>query len=177
MATKKSPIKKKTKTTQTKKLSTEQELFCVLYTGHHNRDLFGNATRCYMEAFGYNERIKDIQDQIDEAETNKERGYTVVVRGMEKKMKQVEKSARSLASLLLTKVGIRVRIDSLMDSMISDDFNDREMQYVITQRYDLASKVAAMREYNALKKRIKEAGQQTGPITIHIAPEIAAKFN
>lgn len=178
MKTKKVAKKAGGKTSQkkTKALSAEQELFCSLYTGHHNRDLFGNATRSYLEAFGYNKRIEDIEKQIEDLESAKPSGYTIQVKSFEKQAKRVEKSARSLGSLLLTKMGIRGRIDTLMDAMISDEFNDREMQYVITQRYDLASKVAAMREYNALKKRIAKDSPTVGPITIQIAPEMAGKF-
>lgn len=173
MAIKKTPKKVSTKE---KNLSSERELFCVLYTGHHNRDLFGNGTRCYLEAFGHNERIDTLRKEIVEALRIKNLGYTTVVKNLEASIKSIESSGRSASARLLATVSIRARIDKLMDSMITDEFNDREMQYVITQRYDLASKVAAMREYNALKKRVKEAGAQTGPITIHIAPSIAAKL-
>lgn len=174
MATKKSPKKKVD--VKNKKLSTERELFCILYTGHHNRDLFGNATRCYLEAFGHNERIESLKNEIVQVRKIKDRGYTTVIADLEADIKSIEASGRSASARLLATASIRAHVDELMDSMISDEFNDREMQYVITQRHDLASKVAAMREYNALKKRIKDAGTQTGPITIHIAPEILAKM-
>lgn len=166
----------KTLDKKTKALSSEKELFCILYTGHHNRDLFGNATRSYMEAYLLNERIEDIQEQIEELRNNKDRGYTIDVKNLESKIKSIESGARSSAYRLLTTTHIRARIDALMDSMISDEFNDREMQYVISQRFDLASKVAAMREYNALRKRIAKDDPVVGPINIHIAPEMAAKL-
>lgn len=174
MATKKSPIKKTGQ--KAKRLNTEQELFCVLYTGHHNRELFGNATRCYMEAYGRNLEIQELRNEIENLTLERERGYTTEVKTLEAKVKSIEQSSRNAGNRLCTNPNIRARIDKFMDSMISDEFNDREMQFVISQRYDLASKVAAMREYNALKKRIKESGTHTGPITIHIAPEILAKM-
>lgn len=173
MATKKTPKKVSTKE---KHLSSEQELFCILYTGHHNRDLFGNATRSYMESYNLNSEIEELKKEIQELQTFRDTGYTVKVKTIELRIKSVEASARSCSNRLLTKANIRRRIDELMDLMVENNFNDRELQFAISQRYDLPSKVAAIREYNALKKRIKEAGTQTGPITIHIAPEILAKM-
>lgn len=175
MTTKKTPKKKSA--AKTLGLNAEQELFCVLYTGHHNRDLFSNATRCYMEAYGHNARVDSIRKKMVEIQNNKDPGYTIQLKTLEAEIKSIEGSAKTAGNRLLTLVHIRGRIDSLMDKMISDEFNDREMQWVITQRFDLPSKVAAMREYNALKKRItKDPPPAIGPITIQIAPEVAAKI-
>lgn len=172
---KKKAAKKAVKTP--KKLSPEQALFCILYTGHHNRDLFGNASRCYLQAYGHGERIEEIRKEIEEVSEEGGRGYTARLRALDAQIKSIESSSRTRGSQLLTISHIRGRIDSLMDSMISDDFNDREMQFVISQRYDLASKVAAIREYNSLKKRItKDPPATVGPVTINIAPSIAAKL-
>lgn len=174
--TTKTPKKKATKKTQ-KRLSPEQELFCQLYVGNHDRDLFGHGTKCYMQAYGHNQRIEEMQDQIHVLEQERERGYTAEVKSLESDIKRAEKSARSRASQLLALVSIRGRIDELMDSMISEEFYDREMLYVATQRFDLASKVAAMREFNALKKRItKDPPATVGPITIQISPDVLNKM-
>lgn len=175
----KTPKKKATKkaTKTLKKLSPEHELFCQLYVGNHNRDLFGNATRCYMEAYGFNERVSNIRNQISQLAQDRDRGYTTEVKALEANIKSIETSARTAGNRLFTNVYIRARVDSLMDSMITEEFYDREMLYVAGQRFDLASKVAAMREFNALKKRIsKDPPATVGPITIQISPDVLNKM-
>lgn len=177
---KKTPKKKAAKKavkTPKKRLSPERELFCQLYVGTHDRDLFGHGTKCYLEAYGHNQRIEEMHNQIHELEQARERGYTAKVKSLESDIKRAEKSARSRASQLLATVSIRARIDELMDSMITEEFYDREMLYVASQRFDLASKVAAMREFNALKKRItKDPPATVGPITIQISPDVLNKM-
>lgn len=175
--TTKTPKKKTAKKIVKKNLSPEQELFCQLYVGNHNRDLFGNATRCYMEAYGFNERIAEIRDEVVRVTETGGRGYTSELRHLEAKIKSIEGSAKTAGNRLLTIIHIRSRIDGLMDSMITEEFYDREMLYVAGQRFDLASKVAAMREFNALKKRItKDPPATVGPITIQISPDVLNKM-
>lgn len=160
-----------------KRLSAEQELFCQLYAGNHVKELFGNATRSYMEAYGYNSRIQSVREQIDEQYQLKDRGFSAEIKSLESKIKSIEGSARTAGNRMFTIVSISNRVNEIMDSMIRDDFNDREMLYTIGQRYDLASKIAAIREYNQLKKRIqKDPPAQVGPISIQISPDVLNKM-
>lgn len=140
------------------------ELFCWLYAGYHNRDLFGNGTRCYMQAYGYNAKIIEIRKQIDKllngsgkdsvtGRVVRAEGYSVEVDKLEREIKGMENSARALAAELLAKVSIRQRADYLVDTYITDEHSDRELQYVILQRFDLNSKVQAIKERNRLKDR------------------------
>ncbi len=129
------------------------ELFCWLYSGYHNRNLFGNASQCYMQAFNFNDQVVANEKEIDDLMAKKAKGYTVRVAQLEAKNKSLNHVARNESSKLMAKRGVGKRCDYLMDSMISDDHSDRELQYTILQRFDLNSKVQAIKEYNRVKDR------------------------
>lgn len=152
-----------------------QELFCMLYTGYHTRDLFGNGTRSYIAAYNADE-INRLNKEIEQLTVDKEEGYTRIVRAREARIKQIETSARVYASILLSKGPVRERVDYLLTKLMDDNFMDRELTYTAAQRFDLASKVAAIREYNRLKDRggvgklegtftfSWEGDEETGPV-------------
>jgi hypothetical protein len=91
------------------------------------REFFGNGVESYIEAFG-----------VDKSKSN---WY---------------KTAKAGASRLLTNVNLLARIDDLLDIYVNDQVADKELGFVILQKVDLSSKVAAIREYNKLKKRTSE---------------------
>lgn len=148
----------------------KEELFCWLYAGYHNRDLFGNGTRCYIQTYYADEIIK-LEDEIEKYEKEKEKAgvntdgrseliasnkkYDNEINPRQRRIKSLEKTARTLAARLLAKVGIRERVDYLVDTYIENSYTDRELQYTILQRFDLNSKVQAIKEYNRLKDRGK----------------------
>lgn len=91
-----------------------------------SKDFFANGTESYADAYG-----------IDLSAPGQ---YRV---------------ACSEASRLLTNVDILEYINELLDlSGLNDQFVDKQLTFVITQNADMGSKVAAIREYNKLKKRI-----------------------
>lgn len=107
-------------------INAKQELFCQLYAT--DREFFGNGVESYVEAYG-----------ID---LNKKGAYG---------------SARATASRLLTNANILKRIDELLEVKgLNDQAVDKELAFVIVQKADLGSKVAAIREYNKLRQRITE---------------------
>lgn len=144
------------------------ELFCWLYAGYHNRELFGNGTRCYIQAY-YSGEITKLDEEINKYELEKEKEgakkegrneliasnkkFDIEINQRQRRIKSLEKTARTMAAELLAKTGIRTRVDYLVDSYISNDYTDRELQYVILQRFDLNSKVQAIKEFNRLKDR------------------------
>ena len=69
--------------------------------------------------------------------------------------KKAYDGARTSASILLTNLKILERVDQLLGDL-TDEIVDQELAYVIRQRDELPSKVAAIREYNKLKSRIIE---------------------
>ena len=91
-----------------------------------SKDFFANGTESYAEAYG-----------ID---LSKPGAYN---------------TACSAASKLLLDYNILQYINELLDlSGLNDQFVDKQLTFVITQNADMGSKVAAIREYNKLKKRI-----------------------
>jgi phage terminase small subunit len=75
-------------------------------------------------------------------------------------------TARTNASLLLTKTNILKRIDELLEIYINDQVVDKELGFVVLQKADLSAKVAAIREYNKLKKRVDSNSIEIENLTI-----------
>jgi len=76
------------------------------------------------------------------------------------------------ASKLLTNANILERINELIDlAGLNDSFVDKQLTFVITQNADMGSKVAAIREYNKLKKRITDKLEVTGSFDISLKLE------
>jgi len=89
-------------------------------------EFLGNGTRAYADAYG-------IEEQG---------GWWKV--------------AANGASRLLKSPKISSRISDILKIVMNDAIVDNELGYVIAQKSDLNSKVAAIREYNKLKKRISD---------------------
>jgi|GEM_PF-3024845 len=106
------------------KLTQKQELFCQYYAS--DKEFFANGTQSYIQAYGLDrEKVSDY------------------------------KNAMSAASDLLRNPKIITRINELLESGgLNDAFVDKQLQFVISQSYDLSSKIAGIREYNKLKARI-----------------------
>jgi hypothetical protein len=84
-------------------------------------------------------------------------------------------TAKVNASILLTKSNILDRINELMDIFINDIVVDKELGFVIKQKNDLPSKVAAIREYNKVKRRVEPEGVLPQTINITITSDEAEK--
>lgn len=110
-------------------LNLEQEEFCQLYAGASaiDRDLFGNGTQCYIEAY--------------DVDKSKPFWY---------------EKAMSSASRLLRNVKVIGRINELLqEGGFSDENVDKQHLFLINQHADLKTKMAAIKEYNAVKKRVE----------------------
>lgn len=175
--------KKKTKKKATKKAAApgsvplknaKWELFAHLYAGHHNMKMFGNGLQCYSLAYGYTEKIQKKQKEISDLQKKAASGYTVKVAGLESEIKSAQNVCSVESSRLLVNPSIKARCDFLIDATISDEFADRELQYVILQRGDLTSKVAAVREYNRVKSRAVD-GKLEGTLVVQWDEPEAAK--
>lgn len=107
-----------------RQLTLKEELFCNLYTS--DVECFGNGVASYVKAYN--------------VDLTKKGAY---------------KSARTLASRLLSKVDILMRIQQLLEGgVLNDQVVDTQLAYLIIQQLDFGAKMAAIREYNALKARI-----------------------
>lgn len=103
------------------------ERFAMLYAT--DSEFFGNGVQTYIETY-------DI-------DTSKKGAYN---------------AAAASASALLKNPVILARINHYLESRmgLSDAFADKQLAFVMAQSADLRSKMAAIREYNALKGRIKQ---------------------
>lgn len=129
--------RKQTKRKATKKKSTGDKLslqdrkFCELYTT--TREFFGNGVQAYTEAFN-----KDLST------------------------KGQYKVCKTLASRLLTKVDILAYINKLLEGIgLNDAHVDKQLAFLVTQNADFGAKMAAIREYNALRQRITKKFEGT----------------
>lgn len=138
MATKKArkPIKTNTLTASKTQdgLNLQMEEFCHQYI-NGERDLFGNGTKCYLAVYGAEYKIN----------TGKNMSYEV---------------AMSNASRLLRKDKIIKRINTLLETGgFTEENVDRQHTFLINQHADFKTKMAAIKEFNALKGRITKKVQ------------------
>lgn len=132
------------------------ELFCTYFAGHHNMELFNNAMKSYMTAYGYLDKIQALEDEISELENVKAPGYTVEIIDIRGQIKKIKNICAVEGHHLLTKPNILKRVNSLMDKLFDDKVMDRELAFTATQRKDLNAKIQAIREYNRVKARVSD---------------------
>jgi len=113
-------------------LNPEQERFCRLYAS--DKEFFGSGIESYIEAY-----------DPDQSNPN------------------WKNSAYACASRLLKRAKIIKRINELLELTGFNEVSvDKELHFLITQHADFPSKIAAIREFNKLKKRISDIS----PVTI-----------
>lgn len=133
-------------------LNLQQEEFCKLYTSSESidRELFGNGVQCYLEVYGgeyYRLNRKPMS-------------YLVAI---------------ASSSRLLANVKIIKRINELLEEGGFNDQNvDRQHLFLINQHADLKTKMSAIKEYNAVKKRV-DPNRQT--LIVTISGESAKRYN
>lgn len=113
-------------------LNLQQEEFCKLYTNAEaiDREVFGNGVQCYLAVYGPEHLAK----------YKKHMKYEVAI---------------AASSRLLSKVKVIERINNLLEEGGFNDVNvDRQHLFLINQHSDLRTKMAAIKEYNAVKKRV-----------------------
>lgn len=107
-------------------LNDKQEQFCQLYA--RNRDTFGNGVQSYIEAYDIN--------------TNTPGAY---------------EAAMSAASSLLMDIKVLSRIQELLsDVVVNDTIVDAQTAFWIMQKAHPMASIAAIREYNKVKKRVDD---------------------
>ena len=143
----------------------KHELFSVLYAGVASGYYFGNGTRCYLHAFGREKEIEDLQEQIEKTYEMPGKTGDNKRRTLKSRIKSIENSARSYGAQLLANISVANRTNYLLDRYLSDDYADREMAFVISQRDDLMAKVAAYREGAKVKERVRGANALSGEFT------------
>lgn len=130
----------------------KQDAFCYFYASGKSLETFGNATKSYIMAYGFFEKIKLLEEELVIIPYRKED---------ERKLKRqaimkVENSCAAMASALLRNIKIIAQCGKLLDELYSETHMDRELARAATQNKDIASKVAAIREFNRVKNRVEE---------------------
>lgn len=125
---KKNIIKKeKKKIIEDDKLNLQQELFCQNYVSS-DKEFFGNGVQSYINAYNPNK--------------SKPTWY---------------KTTCVDASQLLSNPKVSVRINELLESRgLNDENVDKQILFLINQHSDFSAKIAAIKEYNQLRDRIKK---------------------
>ena len=109
-----------------------------------DREFFGNGVQAYAEAYG----------------------IVLSTRG-------AYQSAKSAASRLLTNVNLLAYINKLLKVVLNEAHVDKQLAFLITQNADFGAKLGAIREFNALRKRI--VGKFEGKLTFAQALHEAEK--
>jgi len=146
---------------ETKLKDPKHELFCILYAGVASGYYFGNATRCYLHAYGKEKEIEELEKKIETTHHKGKQGDNER-REHKGRIKSIERAAQSASARLLSSAIVSNRANYLLDRYLSDDYADREMAFVISQRVDLMAKVAAYREVAKVKERVRGAGAISG---------------
>lgn len=132
-------------------LNLQQEEFCKLYVSP-DRELFGNGAQCYLAVYGAEYFLKN----------KKPMNYLV---------------ALAASSRLLTNVKVMARINGLLEvGGFNDENVDKQHLFLINQHRDLKTKMMAIKEYNALKKRVAPEGGGNTFNTIIFTDERAARI-
>lgn len=138
----------------------KHEIFCRLFSGS-NRDFFGNATKCYMQAFGLDERWWNAQE-----EKSKHVYGSAAYREQRSIQAGIDKTCSVNGNRLLGMASIQKRCDELLDLILNDITVDRERGRVIQQNKDYSSKIKAIESYDKLKQRISDKAKIEGEIVI-----------
>ncbi len=123
------------------KLTAQQEEFCKCFVSKD--EFFGNGVQSYIKAYG-----------ID---VNKKGQYDVAKVGAHEN---------------LTKPNILERIDELLEmGGLNDQHVDKQLNILITQKAEMSVSVAAIREYNKLKKRTEKDAADTVVKIVVMSPD------
>lgn len=137
----------------------KHELFCALYTSNSTPRFFGHGQNCYAFAFGYMQRLDELEIKLIGADTRTGRGkkrHLSVSSTLYREKLKVESTCRTNGARLLTNANILTRCNFLMDKLIDDKIVDRELAFVIQQRYDLSSKTQAITHFDKKRGRLIE---------------------
>ncbi len=140
----------------------KQELFCELYTSNSTPKFFGHGQNCYAFAYGYWDKLDKLEADMVTADTRTGRGKkkkTSEFSKLQKQKIQMEGVCRTNGARLLTKAHIITRSNFLMDVLINDKIVDRELAFVIQQRYDLSSKTSAIQHFDKKRGRLIEKSE------------------
>lgn len=131
----------------------KQEFFCELFTTNTLPAFWGIGGKCYEFAYGYTDRIVELERQI--AGTKKDRKGKSKV-DCQREIDKIDATCRACASRLLTNANVKRRNGHLLDTLATNTIVDRELVYLIQQRQDNEMKFAAIQHHDKRTERIRE---------------------
>lgn len=171
---KKSPTKKNKASNKEeigKKLNLRQDLFCQYFV--KNSELRGNATLCYAEAYGYDlDSMSTENEKVQEWDEKLEAFKEVVKIGTSERAR-AEMICANSAHFLLRNPKVNDYIVKLYNELLRDDVVDSRLASWIMQDKDPSTSIAAIREYNKLKKRITDLLEVKRPLEDMTDEELA----
>jgi len=157
------------------KLSPQKRLFVYFYTGSRgDTECFGNAKRSYMRAYGFWEKLIKIDDKIGEIPLDDRYIYVTVeddgdgpprtekqespeYKKLQEERYRIDRVCEVQGSRLLnTKEVFEAAQDEFKRVHDTASVVDTELGFLIRQRENLPSKMAAIKEYNKKEGRVKE---------------------
>lgn len=155
-----------------KKLNLRQNLFCQYFV--KNSELRGNATLCYAEAYGYDlDSMNTENEKIQKWNEAKEQFEEEEVLGSSERS-QAENVCANSAHFLLRNPKVNDYIIKLYNELLRDDVVDSRLSELIMQDNEPATAIAAIREYNKLRKRITDLVELKRPLEDLTDEELAA---
>lgn len=134
--------KKQTPQAKDKKLSLQQERFCILYSS--DREFFGNGVQSYIEAYEINVKQPGAYNSA------KSSAFELLTK-----------------PYILERIN-----ELLEARGLNDAFVDKQLEFLITQNASFDAKIRAIAEYNSLRKRITKkvelAGEDGQPLTVTV---------
>lgn len=139
------------------KLNPKRELFCQYYTGDH--PLYGNATLSYAAAYGYDLDSLSRDDAEFIEEERDEKG-NIVQQRMCIRPSSYERAnilCQTNGSRLLRNALVQERIAKLrVEKILTDERVDSQLADWIVDKSEPAASIAAIREFNKLRKRVTD---------------------
>ncbi len=126
------------------------ELFCQYYA--RNTSTFGNATKSYGLAFGYN--LDSLSTEPVTEEVEYETGKFRTKKVDDSPYDKSHKVCSVEGCRLLAKPSVNDRINKILYTSLTDELIDTERSFVIRQRENLAAKNSAMRDFDKVRGRI-----------------------
>lgn len=137
-----------------KKLTLAQETFVNLYV-KGSGELRGHATLCYAAAYGYDLDALSRDDAVWSDETTDDDGKVIQPKQLIRPSSydRVYTVCATNGSRLLRNAHIYERKVALLNEMLKDDVVDSRLAHWILQDAEPAAAIAALKEYNKLRKR------------------------
>lgn len=145
----------------------KQEFFCELFTTNTAFQYWGHGQNSYEFAYGYTQRIEEIEDKITSLgdlmrlPKTKRKGKSLAELQREgellgREIVKLRRTCQTSASRLLLNAMVKARCNHLIDQLAEFKIVDRELLYMIQQRDDLDVKARAIEHHDKRAERVRD---------------------